>query len=106
MAEKILQDCLWNALWSRAIQTLRPAASSSGETEGNVDDREVILAQAPVDWLLISPNGYTNLLKLSSQTLTMSAQNCAQMLAKQDSSMFDSLSYMLSGRFLSAVNDL
>jgi hypothetical protein len=97
IADQYLDTHLWDLLWSRISQSLKPNDNESG-SEKNED--ELISTSANPDWTLLSPNGYLSLLQLSSRMLTMSPQNCASLILKEENVMFDTISYMLSENFL------
>ena len=123
IADQFLETQLWELLWARVSQSLKPQPAQSNEqmigfsdaasnsalagataaTEANLASEQQILMSSSVispDWIVMSPNGYISILQLASKILTMSTQNCINSLIREDSSMFDSLSYMLSDRFL------
>lgn len=100
-------------LWTRVAQSLKPDVN-----EVNMDSEQATIRQTTpptsrvggeqyesslVDWTFISPSGYLSLLQLASRMLTVSTQNCAALVLKDDSLMFDTLSCMLSERFLISV---
>lgn len=95
IADQYLHTHLWDLLWSRISQSLKPSETNS---ERNNDD--LISTLANPDWTLLSPNGYLSLLQLGSRMLTMSPQNCASLILKQENVMFDTISHMLSENFL------
>ena len=126
IADQILDTQLWDLLWSRVSQSLKPQQTQSNEMMPlNGDDQtttqatdadgggggaqlqqqQILMSSSTVspDWMVLSPNGYISILQLASKILTMSTQNCVNLLLREDSSMFDSLSYMLSDRFLSSL---
>ena len=104
IADQYLETHLWDLLWSRVSQSLKP-----DETQSNTENTNLISDQhnedAPSafsnpDWTLLSPNGYLSLLQLASRMLTMSPQNCTALILKEENVMFDTISYMLSEKFL------
>lgn len=110
IADQFLESNLWTMLWSRVAQSLKPVDLSENNETETVETVETtstartnIESQASIDWTLISPNGYLSLLQLASRMLTVSTQNCAALILRDDSLMFDTLSSMLSERFLSSV---
>ena len=97
LADQFLETHLWDLLWSRISQSLKPSDTESS-SEKNEDD--LICTLANPDWTLLSPNGYFSLLQLGSRMLTMSPQNCASLILKEENVMFDTISHMLSESFL------
>ena len=121
IADQFLETQLWDMLWARVSQSLKPQPTQSNEqmvgfsdaanmasnnaltgAEVNQDGQQILMSSSIIspDWVVLSPNGYISILQLASKILTMSTQNCINSLIREDSSMFDSLSYMLSDRFL------
>jgi hypothetical protein len=100
IADQFNDTQLWDLLWSRIIQSLKP--EDQFQQFGQEDDQIPMSLHDP-DWNLLSPKGYTFLLQLASRMLTMSPQNCIALIVKEDNIMFDALSYMLSDRFLNAL---
>lgn len=98
IADQFVDTQLWDILWSRVIQSLKPDQSQVKENE----EDQMLLSLLNPDWNLLSPNGFTFLLQLASRMLTMSPQNCIALIVKEDNIMFDALSYMLSDRFLNS----
>ena len=92
IADQFLETRLWDMLWSKVSNSLKPQA----------EEEEALLMPEP-DWGLLSPGGFISVLNLASRMLTMSSQNCVALFIKDDSIMFDSLSYMLSDRFLTSL---
>lgn len=109
IADQFLETNLWTLLWQRVAQSLKP------ENESADDESEQVLSikggggsgneesLEPIDWTLISPNGYLSLLQLASRMFTVSSQNCAALIMREDSLMFDSMSCMLTERFLTSI---
>jgi hypothetical protein len=95
IADQFLETKLWDLLWSRISQSLKP------DQEKNSDDEQILDSEP--DWTLLSPNGYFYLLQLASTMLTMSTQNCITLILKEDCILFDTLSYMLSNSFLNGL---
>ncbi len=91
IADQILESHLWDYLWTRVLQSLKP----------NESDEEETLEQP--DWTFLSPTGFISVLSLVSRMLTLSTHNCVALFVKDDSTMFDSLSYMLSERFFDSL---
>ncbi|CAF0816845.1 unnamed protein product, partial [Brachionus calyciflorus] len=91
IADQFLETNLWDLLWQRISQFLKP------------EDNEENLDNSYFDWTFCSPNGYLYLLQLSTRMLTMSSQNCISLILKDDYVMFDALSYILSDRFLNSI---
>lgn len=109
IADQFLETSLWDMLWARISQSLKPEQEQANEAN-NANNIESLTAQnqlpclqSPFDWTFLSPNGYLYLLQLASRMLTMSAQNCIALILKDDYVMFDTLSYILSDRFLKSI---
>lgn len=117
IADQFLETQLWDMLWARVSQSLKPQPAQSNEQlvgfsdAANLasaadikdpDGQQILMSSSNIspDWVVLSPNGYISILQLASKILTMSTQNSINSLIREDSSMFDSLSYMLSDRFL------
>ena len=101
IADQYLETHLWDLLWSRICQSLKPDETQSNEDQSTEQHEDTMLSTlANPDWTLLSPNGYLSLLQLASRMLTMSPQNCAALILKEDNFMFDTLSYILSEKFL------
>lgn len=116
IADQFLETQLWDMLWARVSQSLKPQPAQSNEQlvgfsdaanlalvdAKDPDGQQILMSSSNIspDWVVLSPNGYISILQLASKILTMSTQNCINSLIREDSSMFDSLSYMLSDRFL------
>ena len=113
IADQFLESNLWNMLWSRVAQSLKPELSIAAETTETNEVQAVVLKEdsafrgnenESLDWTLISPNGYLHLLQLASKMLTISTQTCVSLILKEDDLiMFDTLSCMLSERFLNSI---
>jgi hypothetical protein len=95
IADQFLESSLWDLLWSRINYSLKPQQQQLNEEQPGI--------VAEPDWTFLSPNGFVSILQLASRMLTMSTQNCIALFVKDDSIMFDSLSYMLSDRFLNSL---
>ena len=95
IADQFLETSLWDLLWSRVNFSLKP------QQQQLTDDQPDLVLEP--DWTFLSPNGFISILQLASRMLTMSSQNCITLFVKDDSIMFDSLSYMLSDRFLNSL---
>jgi len=100
IADQFLDTSLWDLLWSRINFSLKPQQQQQMSSDDQ--QTEVNLVNEP-DWTFLSPNGFISILQLASRMLTMSTQNCITLFVKDDSIMFDSLSYMLSDRFLNSL---
>lgn len=120
IADQFLESGLWTMLWTRVSQSLKPelddenptssevgvadhASSSSASNKNNNETASSSNAESLFDWTFISPSGYLSLLELASRMLTVSTQNCAALVLRDDSLMFDTLSCMLAERFLVSV---
>jgi hypothetical protein len=120
IADQFLETSLWDLLWSRVIQSLKPDQEQSNENSSSHANNETFTnnpdealnsmagssesAEATVlDWTLISPHGYLCLLQLASRMLTISTQSCIALILKDDYVMFDTLSYILTERFLNGI---
>lgn len=110
IADQYLETQLWELLWSRISQSLKLEQEQNNENLGNNNIESLNQAnqlpsssQNPFDWTFLSPNGYFYLLQLASRMLTMSTQNCIALILKDDCIMFDTLSYILSDRFLNSI---
>lgn len=109
IADQFLETSLWDLLWSRVLQSLKPEqdqANDNFSSNMNNDENSSNVGSSneePLDWTLISPHGYLCLLQLASRMLTISTQNCVTLILKDDYIMFDTLSYMLSDRFLNSI---
>lgn len=74
IADQFLESSLWDLLWSRVSQSLKPnrevtsATSDAANQDENNKQAETI--QEP-DWVLISPNGLVSVMQLTSKMLTM-----------------------------------
>ena len=97
IADQFLDTQLWDLLWTLISQSLKPESTSPTNEQ---QEDEMLSTLANPDWTLLSPNGYLSLLQLASRMLTMSPQNCSTLICKDENVMFDTLSYMLSDRFL------
>ncbi len=89
IADQLLDSHLWDYLWARVLQSLKPC-QSGGEVEEEEENYDK--AEQP-DWTFLSPAGFISVLNLASRMLTMSSQNCVALFVKDDSTMFDSLRY-------------
>lgn len=50
IADQFLETKLWDLLWNRISQSLKP------DQEKNSDDEQILDSEP--DWTLLSPNGY------------------------------------------------
>lgn len=114
IADQFLESGLWTMLWTRVSQSLKSELNSDSPDTDSADPMSTRPATStspashqqqtsPIDWRFISPSGYLSLLQLASRMLTISTQNCAALVLRDDSLMFDTLSCMLSERFLTSV---
>lgn len=99
IADQFLETQLWDLLWSRVSQALKPAAATTDMDEPMETEEQQMVIGEP-EWTFLSPSGFISVLNLASRMLTMSTQNCVTLFIKNDSIMFDSLSYMLSDCFM------
>jgi hypothetical protein len=128
IADQLLDDRFWSVMWYRVEKSLdtNNTGSSSNNNDPsqsaarsrNADTAAVVVTAnknmekstssyvAGGDWSLISPYGYLDLARLTLRVMTMSAQNCVYLIAKDKSHMFDVLSSMLSDEFLSSMRQL
>lgn len=100
IADQFLETQLWDLLWSRVSQALKPAAAMADEPMETEQTEEQHMVIGEPEWTFLSPSGFISVLNLASRMLTMSTQNCVTLFIKNDSIMFDSLSYMLSDCFM------
>ena len=103
IADQYLDTHLWDLLWSRVSQSLKPDETSSENANAiseNQSEEDLFSTLSNPDWTLLSPSGYLSLLQLASRMLTMSPQNCTALIMKEENVMFDTISYMLSEKFL------
>ena len=98
IADQFIETTLWDLLWARVSQSLKPQTE---EQDLNQQDDQMVISEP--DWTFFSPGGFISVLNLTSRMLTMSTQNCITLFVKDDSIMYDSLSYMLSDHFLSSL---
>ena len=114
IADQFLESQLWDLLWTRVSQSLKPQQAQSNEqmngaqensSTAEAQQQQILMSSSLIspDWMVLSPNGYISILQLTSKILTVSTQNCVNFLIKEDSSMFDSISYMLSDKFLTSL---
>lgn len=102
LVDQFLESNLWNMLLSKVSLTLKSNLNYDNlDTESlqQINENDVEY----VNWAMISPNGYLHLLEIASKMLAMSTQNCVAFILKDDCIMFDTLSCMLSERFLSSI---
>lgn len=99
IADQFIETTLWDLLWTRVSQSLKPHTEEQ-EVNQQQDDQMII---SEPDWTFFSPGGFISVLNLTSRMLTMSTQNCITLFVKDDSIMFDSLSFMLSDHFLNSL---
>lgn len=97
MSDLFLEFNLWNLLWTRVCQSLKP------NKEIEVSDSSEDTKLNEPDWVLLSPHGMMLTLQLASRLVTMSTQNCVLLLIKEDNLMLDCLSLMLSDDFINAL---
>ena len=78
IADQLVETGLWDLLWTRVSQGLKPnretssAISDNNNNNNNQKDtaRPAEAIQEP-DWVLISPNGLISVIQLTSKMLTM-----------------------------------
>ena len=79
IADQLVETGLWDLLWTRVSQALKPnresnsaVSESNNNNNNNQEDtsRPIEVIQEP-DWVLISPNGLVSVIQLTSKMLTM-----------------------------------
>lgn len=76
IADQYLETGLWDLLWTRVNQSLKPnrdynpQESTTASPNADADMGKQMEQQEP-DWMLISPNGLVSVLQLTSRLLTM-----------------------------------
>jgi fused len=98
ISDLFLEFNLWNLLWSRVCQSLKPNREIEVDDSGEDNNKSNV-----PDWVLLSPHGMMLTLQLASRLVTMSTQNCVLLLIKEDNLILDCLSLMLSDDFINAL---
>lgn len=89
-------------LWSRVNKSVGESEQTISSSSNLQENNELAAPStlSPPDWLLLSPAGFLQLIRLTTRMLTLSTQNCISLFSKTDPVIFDTLSYILSDLFL------
>ena len=74
IAVQFLETGLWDLLWTRVNQSLKPNRDINLNTSNNYTQDDLLKQQDEIqqpDWMLLSPNGLVSILQLASRLLTM-----------------------------------